>query len=86
MATIFTKILSGDISGDIIYRDDICSAFMTIEPQAPGHVLLVPNKEVSDVLDLSDEQTSHIFKVAKNIIGPAIKKATECIRVGYLIE
>ena len=46
MATIFTRVLNGEIPGHILYQDDICFAFLTIEPQAPGHTLIVPVEEI----------------------------------------
>jgi histidine triad (HIT) family protein len=70
MATVFSKIIQGEIPADIIYRDDQVTAFRDIAPQAPTHVLIVPNKEIPTVNDIetSDEAlVGHMFTVAKAI-------------------
>ncbi len=58
MPTIFSKIIAGELPGDIVYRDDQVTAFRDIQPQAPVHILIVPNKEIATVNDVeeADEQ------------------------------
>ncbi len=53
MASIFSKIIAGEIPGDIVYRDDLVTAFRDINPQAPTHILIVPNKEIPSVNDVT---------------------------------
>jgi histidine triad (HIT) family protein len=68
--TIFTKIINGDIPSDIVYQDDTVTAFRDISPQAPTHVLIVPNKVIPTVNDIQpeDEQlVGHLFTVAAKI-------------------
>jgi histidine triad (HIT) family protein len=70
MATIFSKIISGEVPADIVYQDEQVTAFRDIRPQAPIHILIVPNKEIPTVNDLTvdDEQLiGHMFIVAKQI-------------------
>ncbi|MDA8141318.1 MAG: HIT domain-containing protein [Desulfobacteraceae bacterium] len=70
MATIFSKIIKGEIPGDIVYRDDQITAFRDIDPQAPTHILIVPNKEIPTVNDVNPEDEAtlgHMFSVAKRI-------------------
>ena len=70
MPTIFSKIISGEIPADIVYRDEQVTAFRDIQPQAPVHVLIVPNKEIPTVNDMveQDEQlVGHMFTVARII-------------------
>lgn len=70
MPTIFTKIINKEIPGDIVYQDDQVTAFKDIEPQAPIHILIVPNKEIPTVNDVTvqDEQViGHMFTVAKQL-------------------
>ncbi len=70
MATIFTKIIRKEIPADIIYQDDHVTAFRDINPQAPVHVLIVPNKEIPTVndIDVQDEElVGKMFTVAKKI-------------------
>ncbi|HQF71777.1 MAG TPA: HIT domain-containing protein, partial [Promineifilum sp.] len=54
MTTIFEKIISGEIPGDIVYRDELVTAFRDISPLAPTHILIVPNKPIPTVNDLTD--------------------------------
>ncbi|MDJ0812076.1 MAG: histidine triad nucleotide-binding protein [Desulfobacterales bacterium] len=70
MATIFTKIIRKEIPADIIYQDDHVTAFRDINPQAPVHVLIVPNKEIPTVndIDVQDEElVGKMFTAAKKI-------------------
>ncbi len=55
MTTIFAKIIAGEIPADIVYRDELVTAFRDVNPQAPTHILIVPNKEIPTVNDLSAE-------------------------------
>jgi histidine triad (HIT) family protein len=68
--TLFSKIISGEIPGDIVYQDDQVTAFRDIAPQAPVHILIVPAKEIPTVNDIvpQDEQLiGHMFTVARRI-------------------
>ena len=67
---IFCKIVSGDIPGNIVYRDEQVTAFRDINPSAPTHILIVPNKHIESVnmLIVDDEPLiGHMFTTAKNI-------------------
>ena len=57
--TIFGKIIQGEIPADIVYKDDLVTAFRDVNPQAPTHVLIVPNKAIPTAADVTpeDEQT-----------------------------
>lgn len=66
MATLFTRILNGEIPGEILYQDEHCFAIRDIHPQAPVHVLIIPKGEVSGVAGLEptgDHQ--HLLYAAK---------------------
>jgi histidine triad (HIT) family protein len=70
MATIFSKIIKGEIPAKIVYQDDQVTAFRDIAPQAPVHILIVPNKEIATVNDVQPEDEAaigHMFTVAKKI-------------------
>ncbi len=54
MASIFSKIIAGEIPGDIVYRDELVTAFRDINPQAPTHILIVPNKEIPTVNEVTE--------------------------------
>ena len=84
MSTVFTKIINGEIPGRFIYRDETVAAFLTIEPIAYGHTLVVPVAEVDKWTDLEPEIWLHANEVAQEI-GNAVIKAFGSQRAGYLI-
>ena len=84
MTTIFTHIINGNIPGTFVYRDDLCVAFMSINPLADGHVLVVPVQEVDHWIDMSPELSQHMFTVSHRL-SRALHKAFPCERVGLLI-
>ena len=84
MTTIFSRIIAGEIPGTFVYRDDRCVAFMSINPLARGHVLVVPIDEVDHWIDASPELVAHLFEVTHRI-GRAQHKAFDCERVGVII-
>jgi histidine triad (HIT) family protein len=55
MSTIFSKIVAGEIDADIVYQDDRVTAFRDIHPQAPTHILIIPNREIPTANDLTEE-------------------------------
>lgn len=70
MTTIFAKIIRGEIPSDTVYQDDLVTAFRDINPLAPTHILIVPNKVIPTVNDLTeaDEQTAgRMLLVAKKL-------------------
>lgn len=84
MATLFTRIIEGDIPGRIVWRDTRAVAFMTIAPIKPGHVLVVPIEEVDHWLDASDELRHHLIDIAARI-GTAQMEAFRPNRIGVII-
>lgn len=84
MATIFTKIIEGEIPGTFVWRDDECVAFMSINPLRTGHVLVVPRLEVDHWLDCPDELRDHLFAVAQTI-GRALHEVYSPEKVGMMI-
>jgi len=84
MASVFTRIIAGELPGTFVYKDDICVAFMTINPIARGHLLVVPRSEVDQWTDLPDEVSQHCFAVAKRI-AHAQKQKLKCERVALII-
>lgn len=68
--TIFSKIIRKEIPSDIVYQDDKVTAFRDISPQAPTHVLIVPNRLIPTVNDITEEDTElvgHLFVVARQV-------------------
>ena len=84
MTTIFTRIIDGQIPGTFVYRDSLCVAFLSINPLADGHVLVVPIEEVDHWKDMSPVLSAHMFSVSHRI-SLAISRAFPCTRVGLII-
>ncbi len=84
MATIFTRIIDGEIPGTFVHRDDRCVVFMSINPLAPGHALVVPIAEVDHWVDLEPDLAAHLFAVAHRV-GRAQQAVFACERVGLII-
>ena len=84
MASIFTRIINGDIPGHFVYKDDRCVAFLSIEPLAPGHTLVVPIAEVDHWIDLDAELASHLMLVSQRV-AKAIDAVYQPKKVGLMI-
>ncbi len=84
MASIFTRIIDGDIPGRIIWADDVCVTMVDIRPLHPGHCLVIPRAEVDQWTDLDAETARHLMAVA-HTIGVAQKAAVDCERIGLMI-
>lgn len=70
MSTIFSKIIAGELPADIVYRDERVTAFRDINPAAPTHILIVPNREIPTVNDLTDDDEAlagHMLLVARDL-------------------
>ncbi|NOY49890.1 MAG: HIT family protein [Chlorobi bacterium] len=84
MATIFTKIVNGDIPSYKIAETDNYYAFLDINPLAKGHTLVIPKKETDYILDIEDEEFKGLFVFAKKV-GIAIEKVIPCKRMGITV-
>jgi len=84
MASIFSKIISGEIPSFKIYEDDNFLAFLDINPNALGHTLCIPKKEIDQIFDLDDKTLAELIIFSKKIAN-AIKKAVVCNRVGISV-
>ncbi|MGB9745517.1 MAG: HIT family protein [Bacteroidales bacterium] len=84
MATIFSRIISGEIPCYRIAENEKFFAFLDINPLAKGHVLVVPKKETDYLFDLGDSDLSEIMVFAKRI-ARAIEKAVPCKRIGVAV-
>ena len=84
MASLFTRIINGEIPCHKICEDENYFAFLEIRPINPGHTLVVPKKEVDYLFDADDECLGGMMVFAKKI-APAIEKAVECKRLGVMV-
>ena len=84
MASVFTMIIKGDLPGTFVWEDDRCVAFMSINPLAYGHTLVVPRDEIDQWLDVPSDLREHLFEVAARI-GAAQKQVFGSQRIGMII-
>lgn len=84
MATVFTKIITGEFPGTFVWRDEVCVAFLSINPLARGHALVVPIAEVDHWIDLDPDTSAHLLRVAHHL-GRAQQRAFDPARIGLVI-
>jgi len=84
MASIFTKIINGEIPSYKIAEDDNYFAFLDINPLKKGHTLVIPKKEVDYLFDLDEDTLAGMMKFSKKI-AKAIDKSIDCKRVGVVV-
>ncbi|NJB82136.1 HIT family protein [Wenyingzhuangia aestuarii] len=82
--SIFTKIIKGEIPSYKIAENEDFFVFLDINPNAAGHTLVVPKKEVDKLFDLEDDLYTKLFQYSKTIAA-AIEKAVPCKRVGLSV-
>jgi histidine triad (HIT) family protein len=82
--SIFTKIINKEVPAYIIYEDDYSLAFLDIHPVQPGHVLVVPKKQIEQWLDLDEDTYLHLMQAVK-IVGEQLKTVLSTKFVGLKI-
>lgn len=84
MATLFSRIIAGEIPSHRIAENDKFYAFLDINPVQIGHTLIVPKREVDYYFDLSDEELGEMQAFSK-VVAAAIKAYTNCLKVGVAV-
>lgn len=84
MATIFTKIIDGELPGAFVHRDDRCVAFLSINPLTTGHTLVVPTEEIDHWVDCPPELRDHLMVVA-TAVGRAQMQVWNPERIGLIV-
>jgi len=84
MSSIFTKIINGEIPSYKVAENDDFFAFLDINPNAKGHTLVVPKKEVDKLFDLDETTYTGLMKFSRKI-ALALEKVVECKRVGVSV-
>ena len=84
MASVFSRVLSGDLPGRVVHADEHAFALLTVAPVRVGHTLVVPRQEVDDWLDLPPDLLSHLHATAQHV-GRALKQAFSPTRVGVVV-
>lgn len=81
MASVFTRIINGELPARFVWKDELAVVFLTINPIKPGHVLVVPRQEVDHWIDLEPDLAKHLMVVAQ-AVGRAIQRAFHPVKVG----
>lgn len=84
--SVFTKIINGELPSHNVYEDNATYAFMDIHPIQPGHVLVVPKKQVDFMWDLDDETYQAVMNTVKKVAGRLKEVFPEQKRIGVHIE
>ncbi len=84
MASIFSRIIAGEIPSYKIAEDENYYAFLDINPVAVGHTLVIPKREEDYIFDLNDEELAGLMVFAKRVAA-AIKEAIPCVKVGVAV-
>jgi diadenosine tetraphosphate (Ap4A) HIT family hydrolase len=84
MATVFSKIINGELPGRFVYEDDDIVAFLTIQPMTQGHTLVVPRDEIDNWQDIEPAVFARVMQVSQ-LIGKAVCKAFNTERSGVII-
>lgn len=84
MPSIFTKIINREIPGHIITEDDSHIAILDINPNAKGHVLCIPKKEVNKIFDLTEEEYIDLMVFSRKI-AKVLEKVISCKRIGVSV-
>lgn len=84
MATVFTRIMTGELPGHVVWQDPDVTAFLSIAPLRPGHTLIVPRREIDRWTDADDALLARCTTVAK-AIGQGVMRAWDAPRAGLVI-
>ncbi|PWJ60376.1 histidine triad (HIT) family protein [Dyadobacter jejuensis] len=84
MASIFSKIVNGEIPSHKIAENDEFLAFLDAFPIAKGHTLVIPKREVDYIFDLDQEEYLRLMLFARSIV-PALEQAVPCNRIGMSV-
>jgi histidine triad (HIT) family protein len=82
---VFCKLLSGELEVTFVHRDDVCSAFMDVQPVTPGHVLVVPHRHAPYLADLHEEEGAQMFRVAQRVAAALRKSGTKCEGINFFL-
>lgn len=84
MASIFSRIIAGELPARFVWKDDVCVVFLSNRPLRPGHALVVPRQEIDHWIDLSADLLTHLATVAQ-AIGRAQMVGFEPARIGLML-
>ena len=84
MSSIFTKIINGEIPAYKVAEDDNFLAFLDVNPNAKGHTLCIPKKEINKIFDMEEEHYLELMRFSRKV-AKALEKTVPCKRVGIAV-
>ena len=84
MSSIFTKIINGEIPAYKITEDENYLAFLDVNPNAKGHTLCIPKKEIDKIFDMKEEEYLGLMKFSRKV-SKALEKTVPCKRIGMSV-
>ena len=82
---VFCEILAGKLPSSQIYRDELCTAFLDIQPVNPGHLLIVPNSHAAFLSELEEETGAQMFRVAHRLAHALRKSGVKCEGANFFL-
>lgn len=82
---VFCKLLAGESEASFVYRDDLCAAFMDIQPVNPGHLMVVPSRHAPYLADLTEDEGARIFRVARRSAAALRESGVRCEGVNFFL-
>ncbi|HEU4557307.1 MAG TPA: HIT family protein [Longimicrobium sp.] len=82
---IFCSILAGEAPASFVYRDEVCSAFMDIQPVNPGHLLVIPNTHAPHLADIDGDTAAHLMRVGHRLAAALRSSGLRCEGVNVFL-
>jgi len=82
--TVFAQIVRGEIPADLVYQDELVTAFRDVQPQAPTHILVVPNKPISTIADVTEAEEAALGRM--NRVAARLAEEEEIDQAGYRLN
>ena len=84
MSSLFTRIVNGELPGQVLWQDELCYSILTIKPIREGHVLVIPRMEIDHWDEIPETTTEHLFVVAQKI-SRVLRSLFPCAKIGMMI-
>jgi histidine triad (HIT) family protein len=82
---IFCDIIAGKMPSSQVYHDELCTAFMDIQPVNPGHLLVVPNCHAACLADLDEDTGAQMFRIARRLAEALRRSGIKCTGVNFFL-
>jgi len=82
---VFCEIVAGDAPVSLVYKDELCSAFLDIQPVNPGHLMVIPNRHAPRLENLDADIGAHLFRIAQRMADALYKSGVQCDGVNLFL-